>query len=519
MSKLTLTDVTNLQNETTAIAGFTANNRAVETAIENTLSRDGTSPNTMEADLDMNSYDILNAANIGCTDLTINGTSIATQVSNAAASAITAAAQAAIATTEAGIATTQATTATTQATTATTQAGIATTQATNAAASAVTAQNAATSYPGFKYTWSTDTTATDPTSGKIKVNNATFASTTALYISETDANANSIAPIVGTWDDSSSSRKTILHIVKDGTNFLDLAVTSSITDNGTWDTFTVAYDASAGSFSNGDIVYVYYSLVGDAGSGTITGTSNHQVAIASGASSIGGGVTLTDGQLVVGQTGSDPLAKTLTGDVTIAASGATTVAKIAGTTVSGTTGTGNAVFATSPTLTTPTIGVATATSVNKMAITAPATSSTLAVADGKTLTASNTLTLAGTDSTTMTFPAISTNVGFREIPQNSQSAAYTTVLTDNGKHILHPAADTNARTYTIDSNANVAYPIGTTITFVNQTSQVVTIAITTDTMTLANTTTTGSRSLAQNGIATALKIGTTSWIISGTGLT
>ncbi len=65
---------------------------------------------------------------------------------------------------------------------------------------------------------------------------------------------------------------------------------------------------------------------------------------------------------------------------------------------------------TSLTLVTPTIGVATATSVNKMAITAPATSSTLAVADGKTFTASNTLTLAGTDSTTMTFPATSATI-------------------------------------------------------------------------------------------------------------
>jgi hypothetical protein len=55
----------------------------------------------------------------------------------------------------------------------------------------------------------------------------------------------------------------------------------------------------------------------------------------------------------------------------------------------------------SPTLVTPTLGVATATSINKMAITAPATSSTLAVADGKTLTASNTLTLTATDGSTL----------------------------------------------------------------------------------------------------------------------
>lgn len=69
--------------------------------------------------------------------------------------------------------------------------------------------------------------------------------------------------------------------------------------------------------------------------------------------------------------------------------------------VTSTTGSGNVVLATSPTLVTPALGVATATSVNKMAITAPATSSTLAVADGKTFTASNTVTLTGTDGVSM----------------------------------------------------------------------------------------------------------------------
>ena len=83
-------------------------------------------------------------------------------------------------------------------------------------------------------------------------------------------------------------------------------------------------------------------------------------------------------------------------------------------------GTGAYVRATSPTLTTPTLGVATATSINKVTITAPATSAALTIADGKTvthnatttfagvdsktLTINNSLTLAGTDGTTMTFP-------------------------------------------------------------------------------------------------------------------
>jgi len=110
-------------------------------------------------------------------------------------------------------------------------------------------------------------------------------------------------------------------------------------------------------------------------------------------------------------------------------------------------------------------------------------------------------------------------VGYINIPQNSQSAAYTTVLSDAGKHIYHPAADANARTYTIAANASVAYPIGTVIAFVNMTSQAVTIAINSDTMYLGNLGTTGSRTLGQFGVANALKIASTTWIITGTALT
>ncbi len=111
-------------------------------------------------------------------------------------------------------------------------------------------------------------------------------------------------------------------------------------------------------------------------------------------------------------------------------------------------------------------------------------------------------------------------IGYREIPQNSQSVAYTLVAGDAGKHLFHPSVDTTARIWTIPANASVAFPIGTAVTFVNQVSAgVITIAITTDTMRLAGPGTTGSRTLAANGVATAIKVTATEWIISGTGLT
>jgi hypothetical protein len=146
------------------------------------------------------------------------------------------------------------------------------------------------------------------------------------------------------------------------------------------------------------------------------------------------------------------------------------------------TGSGGIVLATSPTLVTPVLGTA--------------TSGTL-----------GSCTVDGTDA-----------VGFRNTPINSQSAAYTLVLTDAGKSILHPASDNNARTFTIPANSSVAYPVGTVLTFINLINTV-TIAITSDTMYLIGPGSTGSRTLAAYGVATAVKVTSTSWIIVGSGLT
>jgi hypothetical protein len=140
-------------------------------------------------------------------------------------------------------------------------------------------------------------------------------------------------------------------------------------------------------------------------------------------------------------------------------------------------------------------------------------------------TVSNEVTVGNSSITKFRLPGLSidwaaNDVPFRNIPQNSRSAAYTLVAADAGKHIFHPSADTTARTFTIPANGSVPFPIGTAVTFINQNGAgVITIAITTDTMRLSPAGTTGSRTLAANGSATAIKVTATEWLISGSGLT
>jgi hypothetical protein len=107
--------------------------------------------------------------------------------------------------------------------------------------------------------------------------------------------------------------------------------------------------------------------------------------------------------------------------------------------------------------------------------------------------------------------------GYMGIPQSAAATtgSYTIVAADAGEHIYSTAT----RTITIPANSSVAFPIGTAISFVAATGATVTIAITTDTLLLAGPGTTGSRTLAPFGMATALKITSTSWVISGNGLT
>lgn len=140
--------------------------------------------------------------------------------------------------------------------------------------------------------------------------------------------------------------------------------------------------------------------------------------------------------------------------------------------------------------------------------------------DGTLNTGTGALTVTGSSGNAFSTTAfkLAANIGYMNIPQVGGAQIttnYTGVLNDQGQMAVMNAT---TLTYTIPANASVAYPVGTVLTIVNIFAGNLSIAITTDTLTLAGTTTTGTRTLAQNGTATAVKVSATSWLISGVGL-
>jgi hypothetical protein len=135
-----------------------------------------------------------------------------------------------------------------------------------------------------------------------------------------------------------------------------------------------------------------------------------------------------------------------------------------------------------------------------------------------TLAVTGALTLNGaltTDNTT------ADEAGFKGLPQNVQAGNYTLVLSDAGKYIANTGSGI---TITVPPAASVAFPVGTVVTIVNQNSGGnISIAQGAGvTITLAGTSTTGTRTLAGAAglysIATLLNIATNEWLASGSGL-
>jgi hypothetical protein len=103
---------------------------------------------------------------------------------------------------------------------------------------------------------------------------------------------------------------------------------------------------------------------------------------------------------------------------------------------------------------------------------------------------------------------------FAGIPIKAPTMPYTCVLTDAQKCIAGVGA------VTIPANASVAYPIGTAITFAAN-GGVMTVAIASDALYWNNSgaVASGTRTISNAGLATALKMSANIWFISGNGIT
>lgn len=135
---------------------------------------------------------------------------------------------------------------------------------------------------GFKFTFSTGTSG-DPGAGKFRFDNATFASATKVALSETDADANGIGTFLTAIDDSTSTNKVLVVAIKQGgAAYVSFVVTSTLTDQGTYDEYNITPVSTSGSISNGDAFFVAFYLVGDKGSTGATGSTG----------SAGGGIAI-----------------------------------------------------------------------------------------------------------------------------------------------------------------------------------------------------------------------------------
>lgn len=255
--------------------------------------------------------------------------------------------------------------------------------------------------------------------------------------------------------------------------------------------------------------------------GTLTVSSTNSTATAhthaitsSSAPGIAASLLATDASGIIGSTGARivkgwftdlTVTNAIAGSVTGNAATVTTNANLTGvitsvgnaTSIASQTGTGSKfVVDTTPTLVTPVLGVATATSINKVAITAPATSATLTIANSKTLTVNNSITFAGTDATTMTFPSGSDTVaGLAAVQTITGAWSY-----NDGKLILNGATSgaTTLKSGAIAGSSVITLPIATdtlvgkattdTLTNKTLTAPVISSIVNTGTLTLPTST-------------------------------
>jgi hypothetical protein len=363
-----------------------------------------------------------------------SATAASTSAASAATSASSAATSASNALTSANSAATSATAAATSATSAATQATAATTSATSAAASATAAATSASSA-------SVSATAA-----------ATSASSAATSATSAAASVSSIAGYSTTASNSASAAATS---ASSAATSASSAATSASDAATTYDNFDDRYlgsKSSAPSVDNDGNALLTGAMYWNATSGLMfvwSGSAWVQITTtASYSAPTLGSTTIASGTTYANVTGltinstTIPTSKTLvvtTDKLSVHAS--TTSAELAGI-ISDETGSGSLVFANTPTLVTPVLGAATATSINGTTIpsskTLVATDSTVYVVPSQTSNSGKYLTTDGTTSSWGTVNALPSQTGNsgKYLTTDGTSASWATVATDSTPDIF-----------------------------------------------------------------------------------
>lgn len=122
-----------------------------------------------------------------------------------------------------------------------------------------------------KWNYSTTTIMADPSSGNFRLNNATIASATAMAISATNTDAANLRVSIAAWDDSTNTVRGTIRLTKltAPSTFAEFNITGALTDNTTWLQLALTYVTGNGTFSNSDQFSISFSRAGNVGA---TGT-------------------------------------------------------------------------------------------------------------------------------------------------------------------------------------------------------------------------------------------------------